>query len=73
MNNHTNTIYFEGSRYNALIIYKGIKMNITRELIQDYKLWTGNDVMEMLESIYLSNIVEVREAKIDTILDTTEC
>jgi hypothetical protein len=48
-------------------------MNITRELIQDYKLWTGNDVMEMLEDIYLSNIVDVREAKIDTILDNTEC
>jgi hypothetical protein len=69
MNNHTNT-FFDGEQ----LIYKGIKMNITREFIQDYKLWTGHgDVMEMLESIYLSNIVEVRDSKIDTILDTTEC
>ena len=68
MNNHTN-IFFDGEQ----LIYKGIKMNITRELIQDYKLWTGNDFMVMLEDIYLSNIVEVREAKIDTILDNTEC
>jgi hypothetical protein len=64
MNNHTN-IFFDGEQ----LIYKGIKMNITRELIQDYKLWTGNDVMEMLEDIYLSNIVVVRDSKIDTILD----
>ena len=69
MNNYTDTIYFEGSQ----LIYKGIKMNITPENIQDYKLWTGNDVMEMLESIYLSNIVDVRDSKIDTILDNTEC
>jgi hypothetical protein len=69
MNNHTNT-FFDGEQ----LIYKGIKMNITREFIQYYKLWTGNgDVMVMLEDIYLSNIVEVREAKIDTILDNTEC
>jgi hypothetical protein len=69
MNNHTN-IFFDGEQ----LIYKGIKMNITPEFIQDYKLWTGNgDVMVMLEDIYLSNIVEVREAKIDTILDNTEC
>jgi len=68
MNNHTN-IFFDGEQ----LIYKGIKMNITRELIQDYKLWTGNDFMVMLEDIYLSNIVEVRDSKIDTILDTTEC
>jgi hypothetical protein len=64
MNNHTN-IFFDGEQ----LIYKGIKMNISREFIQDYKLWTGNDVMEMLESIYLSNIVDVRDSKIDTILD----
>ena len=69
MNNYTDTIYFEGSQ----LIYKGIKMNITPENIQDYKLWTGNDVMEMLESIYLSNIVDVIDSKIDTILDNTEC
>ncbi len=69
MNKYTDTIYFEGSQ----LIYKGIKMNITPENIHDYKLWTGNDVMEMLESIYLSNIVEVRDSKIDTILDNTEC
>jgi hypothetical protein len=72
MNKYTDTIYFEGNQ----LIYKGIKMNITRETIQDYKLWTGNGnvhVMEWLEDIYLSNIVEVRDSKIDTILDTTEC
>jgi hypothetical protein len=68
MNNNTNT-FFDGEQ----LIYKGIKMNITREFIQDYKLWTGNDVMVMLEDIYLSNIVDVRDSKIDTILDNTEC
>jgi hypothetical protein len=64
MNKYTDTIYFEGNQ----LIYKGIKMNITPENII-LRLWTGNDVMEMLESIYLSNIVEVRDSKIDTILD----
>ena len=67
MNNHTNT-FFDGEQ----LIYKGIKMNISREFIQDIKSMTVNDVMVILEDIYLSNIVEVRDAKIDTILDNTE-
>lgn len=50
------------------IIFKGVKLKITRENISDYKLQTGMDVYEMVIWAYNNSIQVVRDRKIDEIL-----
>lgn len=62
----TNHITFD-DRYNAL--YKGINIGLSRELIQDLIANTGMAPSDDdIEKIYNSNIMVLREKKIDEIL-----
>ena len=51
------------------VIYKGVNLGITREMITDYQFQTGHDPVEMVENLYKQSLPVVRDKKINQILD----
>jgi len=51
------------------VIYKGVNLGITREMIADYQFQTGHDPVEMVENLYKNSLPVVRGKKINQILD----
>ncbi len=51
------------------ILYKGIDIGLTKEVIQDLHVNTGIDIDEVfVESLYNSQISVIRDKKLDIIL-----
>jgi hypothetical protein len=51
------------------VIYKGVNLGITREMILDYQFQTGYDPVEMVENLYKNSLPVIRDKKINQILD----
>jgi hypothetical protein len=54
---------------NGVLVYKGVKLHITAENIQDYKFQTGLDPIEWIEHTYQNSLSVIRDNKINQILD----
>jgi hypothetical protein len=54
---------------NGALVYKGVKLHITAENIQDYKFQTGLDPIEWIENTYQNSLSVIRDNKINKILD----
>lgn len=64
--------YAELDKSSGKILYKGFDIGLTIELIHDFQANTGLSIdFEMVESIYNSNIIIIRDKKINEILGTT--
>jgi hypothetical protein len=53
----------------GLVVYKGVKLNLTRENVQDYRFQTGMNPIDLVEYLYNNSLQVVRDNKINKILD----
>jgi hypothetical protein len=51
------------------VVYKGFKLNLTKDNIQDYRMQTGMDPIDLLEYFYRNNLQVIRDNKINKILE----
>lgn len=51
------------------LVYKGVKLQLTMENLQDYRFQTGNDPSELVISFYENSIPFQREIKLNQILN----
>lgn len=51
------------------LVYKGVKLCLTMENLQDYRFQTGNDPSELVISFYENSIPFQREIKLNQILN----
>lgn len=51
------------------LVYKGVKLHLTMENLQDYRFQTGNDPSELVISFYENSIPFQREIKLNQILN----
>jgi hypothetical protein len=58
-------ISFDGE----FIVYKGVKLNITRENIEDYRFQTGSDPMVLIKYAYNNSLSVIRDYKINKLLN----
>jgi len=53
----------------GLVVYKGVKLKLTRENIQDYRSQTGTNPIYLIEYQYRNSLQVIRDNKINKILD----
>jgi hypothetical protein len=58
-------ISFDGE----FIVYKGVKLNITRENIEDYRFQTGSDPIDLIKYAYNNSLSVIRDYKINKLLN----
>jgi hypothetical protein len=66
------TVFITFDEQNYKMLYKGIDIGISRELIQDMNTNFGflpNNLDEIFEGLYSKNISVIRDNKIDLILN----
>ncbi len=51
------------------LVYKGVKLPLTRENIEDYKFQTGMDPIDLIEYTYNSSLSVLRDKKLNELLD----
>jgi hypothetical protein len=51
------------------IVYKGVTLPITREMVTDYQLQTGMDANEWILFTYNNSLSVVRDKKLNDLLD----
>lgn len=51
------------------VVYKGFKLNLTKANIQDYRMQTGMDPIDLLEYFYRNHLQVIRDNKINKILE----
>jgi hypothetical protein len=53
----------------GLVVYKGVKLNLTRENVLDYRFQTGMNPIDLVEYQYRNSLQVIRDNKINKILD----
>jgi hypothetical protein len=53
----------------GLVVYKGVKLNLTRENVLDYRFQTGMNPIDLVEYQYRNSLQVIRDNKINEILN----
>ena len=53
----------------GLVVYKGVKLNLTRENVLDYRFQTGMNHIDLVEYQYRNSLQVIRDNKINEILN----
>jgi hypothetical protein len=54
---------------NYQIVYKGVTLPITREMMTDYQFQTGMDANELILFTYNNSLSVIRDKKLNDLLD----
>jgi len=61
---NNNDISWDGNN----VVYKGVKLDLTKDNIQDYRMQTGMDPIDLIKYTYNNSLIVLRNNKINKIL-----
>jgi hypothetical protein len=62
---NNNDISWDGNN----VVYKGVKLDLTKDNIQDYRMQTGMDPIDLIKYTYNNSLIVLRNNKINKILE----